>query len=175
MRRSAANRVFAWIAVLLGLACAMPAQTAQAPFSVTISIQRDSVQSGDSIWIDAVLTNVSEHDIVVHQSGPQCDYTVDVWDHEGHPVRDTDLGHRRKTRGCATERNVQRTLKPHEKLADHILISAMRDENFAFRSLYDLSMPGKYTIQIVRKIPRSYGNGVVRSNVIALTVTDKSR
>jgi hypothetical protein len=37
---------------------------------------------------------------------------------------------------------------------------------------YDLSRPGKYTIQVSRAIPQELGGGNVESNVIGFTVTE---
>lgn len=37
---------------------------------------------------------------------------------------------------------------------------------------YDMSRPGKYTIQVSRAVPKELGGGTVKSNAITVTVTE---
>jgi hypothetical protein len=53
-------------------------------------------------------------------------------------------------------------LKPHETCQDTIEVSY----------LYDVAKPGEYTVQIERDMPPELGLGVVKSNVVKITVVE---
>jgi len=41
--------------------------------------------------------------------------------------------------------------------------------------LYDFSKPGKYVVQVSRKIPKELGGGTIESNKITLTLTEDGK
>jgi hypothetical protein len=59
-------------------------------------------------------------------------------------------------------RNKLVVLKPHETCQDTIEVSY----------LYELANPGEYMVQIERDMPPELGSGVVKSNVVKITVVE---
>ena len=54
------------------------------------------------------------------------------------------------------------TLKPGESMKS----------DADLRRLFDLKRPGKYTLQVSRRVPETLGGGTIKSNVITLTVKE---
>jgi hypothetical protein len=183
-----------------------PTQDRPAPFSVTISTPKETVKSGSEVRLDAVLINTSIHKIVI--AGCGCDqdwgYSLEVRDEHGEWVSAADClactgqctdpaKPRSKTVevcptvplcSCTPEIAVHLSLQAHEALKGETLLS----------SRYDLSRPGKYTIQAKKEndpktiftVQGKYGGSqqvemddpindasraTVKSNTITLTVT----
>lgn len=65
-----------------------------------------------------------------------------------------------KRKGCFSNKTVF-TLQPGETLPKDALIS----------KFYDLSRPGKYTIQVSRTVPNELGAGTVKSLAITIRIT----
>jgi hypothetical protein len=53
-------------------------------------------------------------------------------------------------------------LQPGESLPKALLV---------LTKFYDLSGPGKYTIQVSRAVPKELGGGLIKSNAITVTIT----
>jgi len=49
--------------IMLGVAGIAYSQTSQQPFTITISTAKPEVISGDSVYLDVVMTNISDHDV----------------------------------------------------------------------------------------------------------------
>jgi hypothetical protein len=153
------------------LSCVLPTMQptqvppTQAPFSLNISAKDDTVRAGSEVRVKIVLTNTSNREIyIIHEKasdvGEQAGFTLDVRDAGGMVVPFTRYGqlffnHEAVTLGAPSPFD----LKPGKTLKDEIIVS----------KLFDLSKPGKYSIQVKRQDDSS--TAVVKSNTITVTVT----
>jgi hypothetical protein len=137
--------------------------TAHAPFSITISTESAEVKAGSGVHLKIQMTNTSDHDVNCSGSpsnGLDRAYRYDVRDEDGKPAakiarKHPEIGESFSFWPCS--------IKPGQTAsAAGGLITV----------LYDLTRPGRYTIQVSRPIsdqdPKS---GVVYSNKIIVTVT----
>ena len=133
------------------------------PFSVIIAAQWPRDKAVSDLSVNVTIANTSSKKITFIDTQPFCDYTVDVRDDAG-DVPPTDKW-RQKT-NCDTVnisgRRIIRELKPNESFSDLLIL----------KQWYEINHPGKYRVQIGRKIPDQLGKGWVKSNTITLTVTE---
>lgn len=138
------------------------AQNDLEPFSIQINTSKQTVKAGSAVSIQILMTNTGSHEVDC-TSTPKDDldraYQYDVRDSSGQTV-------------AAVERNVPeesnggwgrpRSIKPGETC-----------EAFGefISNSYDLSKPGTYSIQVSRRISSDPKDGVVKSNIITITVT----
>lgn len=74
---------------MLGVSCTAFSQTAQKPFTITISAEKNQVKAGDPVDINVVMTNTSDHEVdctAASSSGLDRNYQYDVVDEAGQPV-----------------------------------------------------------------------------------------
>jgi uncharacterized protein (DUF58 family) len=151
--------------VLFGLAAVVTGNsgTTIRPFSLTIRLLQNVAKVGSEIRVQVVLTNTSDHEIGILKSAPEADYIVEVRDTRGKMAPDTDF--RRKQKDPASVKvstaSPLYTLKPGESLRDEIQVER----------LYEMSAPGKYSIQVSRTVPEEMGSGIVKSNMANVTIT----
>lgn len=140
-------------------------------FSVEIHADKYVVAADSPVIIVATLTNMSDHEITMVQvSGLRAGYDVDVRNSQGKRPRGANelLAEQNKenkeahrpirviiNQGGARTVNV----KPGQTLRDEIQVS----------NIFDLTIPGTYTIQLTRKDSES--TAIVKSNTITVTVT----
>lgn len=167
-----------WVVTILVIACArfstcLRAQNAPktqhltASFSVTITPEKPTVKVASPVWVVATVENKSNHDIPVYRaiSGDMDQggwvYTVDVRHDKGvassetrfyRIVQDRDPDVTMKRSGGSTK------VKPGETMTDRVNVS----------KLYDLTQPGRYTIQFQRLDPET--KTFVKSNEITVTL-----
>jgi len=144
----------------------------QASEAIAISTVNTVVSAGAGINLDVARTNISDVDIIVavpadaSQRDVGFDFQIDARDGSGNAVSRTQLGQSILAKGLVphapsaglTNSGVLQVLKPNGKAHQSVAIS----------DLYDLSHPGRYTIQ-VQQIDRVSG-ALVKSNRITLTV-----
>jgi hypothetical protein len=138
------------------------------PFSLTITVADPSVKLGTQVRVTITLRNISGHDIAFDRSSvpgeAEFHYSVLLYDEDGKPMPGTKYW--RILRGMEhetyTENVVSVTIHPNEEVKD----------DFALNKLFDLSKPGKYTLQVTREIPENLGKGIVKSNLLTLVVTN---
>jgi hypothetical protein len=137
--------------------------------SLTVRAVRDVTPAGSPVLVDATLTNNSNHSISVWRE-KQGSYRVFVTDERGVRPPDRRLGYRNG--------RFDVTLVPPEKVAEVLSGSGAcvtvkpgetQTEGIEVSKLYDLSKPGKYTIQVERGDPES--TVIVKSNAITVTVS----
>jgi len=146
----------------------------QATFSLTISTPHDVVKAGSEVRVKITLTNTSNHDIGVGverqvSSYGEKHYEVEVQNEKG--VRAPLTRHGHIMRGEVPD--------PPGDLAEQLelgsdLILDVKPGDVAYdviiaNKMYDLSQPGKYSIQVHRFDPESQTE--VLSNTITVTVT----
>lgn len=154
-----ARSILAVSAVLMMWPCAV-AIAAKPQISITISTNSSTVKAGSDIYLKIEMTNNSDYDVdctrVYTDSGVDLRYHYDVKDLSGKLVskrarRHPEIGEVGSIYPC--------TLAPGKS-------TGAKDSRIS--SLFDMSKPGKYSIQVWRL---EEGNAVVRSNTIQITVT----
>jgi peptidyl-Lys metalloendopeptidase len=175
-RTERANLIELPLVFLLGVVlCLGKAQAAAqaapplAPFTLSIASVSGSIKSGDQVKINATVRNTSSKDVqlLTDTRGTEVIYRVDVKDEGAKAPPDGKLKRDLKgledpaylTPDTPTHFGVYvLTLKPGESITDPIIIS----------KLYDMTRPGKYSIQVERRDENSYI--FVKSNVITVTI-----
>jgi hypothetical protein len=166
------NMRILFVLFMLGAAGIAWSQTPQEPFSITISAEKPQVRAGDPVYIKIAMKNISDHDV---------DCTMNAVDALDRNFRYDILDENSQT--------VQKIPKKYPQIGDDINISPCiiqpGETAHAFAGLvsilYDLTRPGKYTIQVARGVwgdgnrPGTAGRGensqpVVKSNTITITV-----
>jgi hypothetical protein len=140
---------------------AAPRQSTIEPFSLTISGPA-VVRIGMPVNVKIVVANTSNHEISLLESSPECDYSTEVRS-EGGAAPETD--HKRQlvcTGATHVTRRFLKRLQPGESLVDHIVVSILND----------MARPGRYSIQVLRKVPAELGPETAKSNVINVDVSE---
>ena len=133
------------------------------PLSVVIAAEWPSEKVGSDLTVIATITNTSTKRITIIDTRRFCDYTVDVRNEAGDVP---PMNKWRKETNCegveVSGRRILRDLKPNESYSDPLIL----------KQWYEMNQPGKYQVQIGRKIPDQLGKGWVKSNMITMTVTE---
>lgn len=154
------------------VASALAQDEAKLMFAISIAPSQNATQPGTPVWdvgapvfVIVTMTNNSNRTLHLSLINPAFDYRMTVQDDAtGQPVPETEQYRKMKESQKShfqTARFIVVTLKPHEICHDTIDVSY----------LYDLSLPGEYSIQVERDKPMELGKGGVRSNVINATIT----
>lgn len=144
---------------IIGLAISISAaaQTPD-PFSLTISTPEPEIPAGSVIRLNIRVKNVSEEPIgfvTRGQSRAEQSFTINVLDDAGKPVPKTQYGNSlHPERGRA----VGGSLNPGQEGEEFTILSRV----------FDLSMPGKYLVQVERTDRRR--QTTVKSNTITIWV-----
>jgi len=132
-------------------------------FSVVIAAQWPSEKVGSDLTVIAAITNISTKRITIIDTSRFCDYTVDVRNDAGDVPPPDKWRQKINCEGVEISgRRIIRELKPNESYSDLLIL----------KQWYEINHPGKYRVQIGRKIPDQLGKGWVKSNTITLTVTE---
>ena len=141
----------------------IPVAASADPFFVVIAAKWPSGKVGSDVTVIATIRNTSTKRITIIDTDRFCDYIVEVRDSAG-DVPPPDKW-RQKT-NCEdvgiSGRRIFRELEPNESYSDLLIL----------KQWYEMNQPGKYQVQIGRKIPDQLGKGWVKSNMITLTVTE---
>jgi hypothetical protein len=171
------------VAMAIGAFGAYAVQTPRPPFTLALSATQSTIRSGAEVRVQIALTNISDHDLVVVREPRNDDadahYLLDVHGEDGKPAPESALGLalRGKDRNddelvpgkdglphgriyMRMSHNIQTTLKPGESLKEECVISRF----------YDLTLSGKYSVQLTRVVPDEPSGTVVKSNVVTLSV-----
>lgn len=141
-------------------------QNLEPSFALTISAAKGLMKAGSIVQIDVVVKNISPHDILLetNYTRPYVETTdhVNIVDENGAKASETQFG--RAALGHSpgsgvTGKDVFMRLRISKSFTYQLKIS----------ELYDLSRPGKYTIQVERLDEES--EAFVKSNTITVTVT----
>jgi hypothetical protein len=149
------------------------ATTVGLPFVLTISVEdpasqtgTDSytVKAGSEIFIKVQLKNTSKHNLSLDydadpRTGVGFSHQYEVRDSSGSPAQKRPISH--PETGSTGHGWPARILKPGE---------SMDINGDRISRLYDLSQPGKYTIQLSRIASVDAKDDVVKSNTITVTV-----
>jgi hypothetical protein len=143
------------------------ASTGTPAFSLTIQAKDHTIKTGSPVWVDVTERNNSDQILPLGRGKPLTadqggeTFTVDVWNEKGMRPDETTF-YRRKLGHLTLEERAEapvplgggevRFVKPGETTTDRIDVGR----------LYDLSRPGRYTIQV--QLP-------IQSNKITVTVS----
>jgi hypothetical protein len=153
------------------------APSAQPPLTITISFSDgDVVKTGSGILVFVTLTNHSDKTASSSQDYAGY-YTMDVKDARGISAPDSEDGRKARAHMDACRNSTKKDVCGGRKFGGIGLISQLKPgeswhEELLITKYYDMSRPGKYTIQLERKLPEELGKGTVRSNPITVTVTE---
>jgi hypothetical protein len=174
------------MAMLLGMYSMCAAQSTKPAISITINSSPTVVKTGTEVKVEITLTNVSNHQITLAKDNAQNHgesfNRIEVRDQKGNLAPDTryarflkgkvsDDDKRQDKNKAVGDHGVElvndlpldsaapHVLKPGETLKDEIVVT----------KLFDLSTPGKYTIQVDRHDDE--GKTTVKANAITVTVT----
>jgi hypothetical protein len=143
---------------------AIAAQRAKQPsFSVTIGTAQEAVKPGSTVMVQILYKNTSDHAITLPRSPSpeQGEFlnVIEMRDQMNKRAAETDYGKcLRESGGEGDMTVVVFTLQPGETLKDGVLLNKM----------YDLSRPGKYTIQVLKTDPDN--RTTAKSNKLTITV-----
>jgi len=138
-------------------------QTTNRPMSLSISASERVFKIDTKVEIKATLSNLSDNVITLNDRIRACDYPVEVRDEKGNLVTETPYKQQLRCTpsGLLEEsRNMLVTLKPQES----------REEEIVVTGLFELRLPGTYSIQVWRKASEQLG-GAIQSNVLTITMT----
>lgn len=138
-------------------------------FSVGISAAQDVVRSGSAVTVRSVVTNISNQKIWVVSLGEDVEYHV--WDSRGFPVRRANPRVERARLQLQVDKHGEHVVVPYI-MARGVWFAVQPgqtvEDDLVISEFYELTRPGKYTIQALRPDPQSHA--VVKSNTITLTV-----
>ena len=144
---------------------------ARPAFVLQISPTQNATQPGVTTWKsgtpgDIVLTmrNNSKHVLHFSLTNSAFNSRVKMLNSQGKPAPETDNFQKLRERfksGFFSTRTFLVVLKPHQTYQETIELSY----------LYSLTA-GEYTVQIERDMPSELGRGVVKSNIVKLTIAD---
>lgn len=134
-----------------------------APISMTITSLPDKIDPNDDFFIDIKLENIGKKPLPLGRYRTLIcnisDYEVHVKDDSGKILTHrTDLRHPDQL-GSFIE-TAFLTLQPHDFFVDRLVLD----------DLFDLSKPGRYTVEIDRKLPPEWGGWELHSNQITITI-----
>lgn len=151
------------LALVAGQSSAGQGGSPKPPDTLVITVNEPTFKAGSMVAITVHFTNMSKQPMDASgtfsdETGLDSNFLFDVRDPKGHLAAKRAYLHPELWSGHAI---LDRVVKPDETLSEEQDISR----------LYDMTKPGKYVIQASRAIPKEMGGGVVRSNVVTVTVT----
>ena len=164
-------RVLAVLFLLL-VSASVAQNSTKAPVSITLSSPHSEYVVGQPIEIDIVLENISNNEISVAKSNArgkaELSYEIDVLDGTGRRapylrwgkiLHGQDPGDGRF--GVVSDSQQTHQLQPKATLSDSAVLN----------TIYDLSSPGQYVIQVTKKLfPGTEPSQPVSSNAIKITI-----
>jgi hypothetical protein len=146
-------------------------QATQPVISLTLSSAQNSVKAGSPILVKVVMTNISGHGIGITEETHGRDYHIEVRDEKGKLPPDTKLG----SVWNGNHPVVHPELLSPSDLSGNLISGTMpagekQNTGLDVSRFYDMSQPGKYSIQVQRADPEN-PSIVVKSNTITVTVT----
>ena len=163
--------IFAILIIILGFISAPLRANAESAFVLQIAAAQNAIFPGSATFrigapIFLVITMKSNSQRVLNfaLTNPAFNYRARVLDSTGKLVPKSDNLRRVKEElksGQPIEsRNVLVTLKPQQTCQD----------TFELSYWYELVHPGGYTVQLEREMPPEVGSGIVKSNVLSISL-----
>jgi hypothetical protein len=164
--KQSAQCVLAMAVLCVSLAATVGAQSGVeskkiGAISLSLRALQTDIAAGSPVDVVVRFANNSDREISdsgVYNRGVDAAYTYDIRKADGtrlNPMREPETAGR-----PVLLSGVSRTVKPGKSVEDKSEISAV----------YDLSEPGKYTIQVSYFFPKELGGGLAKSNIVTVTV-----
>ena len=148
-------------ALFTNIAVNASCQQSTQPFSLYIEPVQTSYTAGDWVFIKVTMTNTSNHVIdcrSVFTAGTDLDFQ--------YRVRDVEQRSKRKP-------EIHPETSPGSLQLCALAPSNSKTEQTAVSWMHDFSKPGQYLVQLSRGISDNDKDGVIKSNIITITVTPK--
>lgn len=150
-----------------GVAQSVTAKQVKQPFSITISVETTTVKAGSGLTIMVHMTNTSDHDI--NASSVYIDGVAGIDGSYDEEVRDS------KGRLAKSEKSVAQNADPTAPLSLSVRLHTLKPGESTgsvtgVSPEYDISKPGEYLIQLSGAFSDNPKDGVVKSNVLKITV-----
>jgi hypothetical protein len=141
-------------------------QSNNPPFKIAVTADSPTVVAESEVWIKVSLTNTSNHDLDDsggYFSGIDLDpnFRFEVRDERGKLVPKRTYPHEELRTGYP----VNRSILPGQTFTQEQRVSA----------LCDMRKPGKYTIQVYRRVSYNPKDGEIKSNLVTVTVTPNGK
>lgn len=151
-------------AIVATPACIAAVDDNKQPFTIVISARQETVKVGEEARVHVVLTNTSKQELFLRVSvgntTAEQHYTVIAVEKSGKEVPETEYGRHARLRQLIGSDSAT-LLKPGEK----------REEDIVLTSVFDLSSPGEYEIQISRPASEEPDEmKIIKSNKITILV-----
>jgi hypothetical protein len=152
------------------------AACAQPPLTITISFSDgDVVKTGSGILVSVTLTNHSGKTLSASLMDYDYDYTIDVRDAQGNSAPESEEVRKARAELDACRKSGHSSCG--RRIMLHGVINQIRpgerwEERLLITKYFDMSRPGRYTIQLERTLPEQLGKGTVKPNPITVTVTE---
>ena len=141
------------------MAASASGQTVKPPYSITISASEPTVVAGSDVYIRIKLTNISDK-VVDCSDGYEGDsnvsYQYDVRDENGRSIRKPDI---------------HPELMPGDLKMCSFGPGKTHESSVLVSWLYDFGKPGKFTVQVSRRVSNDRKDDV-KSNVITIAVVE---
>jgi hypothetical protein len=147
--------------IILPLCAVSRVHSTTAPFTLTLEAEENAVKAGSEVKVDITLRNSSNRAMYISYGSSELDYAFEVRDSQNRIPPETEFARKSKGRAYVSSDTVF-NLQPGESLPKALVV---------LTKFYDLSRPGKYTIQVSRAVPKEAGGGTIKSNPITITVT----
>jgi hypothetical protein len=163
------------VLVLLAARAIAVTQTVRRSFSLSIALQYDTVKVGEPVVIQIEEKNISNHDIYSlivgggDEHGEYAGFPPIVRDAKGKEPPLTKWGRVVFGRQTAADNDVSLELSP--VVRGHLHPGEIFKSKITLTGMYDLSVPGKYTVQV--RHGDDENNDEVKSNVLTFTVLPK--
>ena len=153
--------------------------------SMSIEPVQAVVSAGSPVELRVTLANTSDHDIVIEEDmnsvAVWMAYRVEVRYENGSMAPHTELGRRQyQGRGTGAVHRFEDDVTPDAAMMRFTVIGVPMKAGESVPGLlnvsrlYDLSKPGKYTIQVSRGAEEGV-NATVKSNTVTVTVTPAAK
>jgi len=163
------------VLVLLAARAIAVTQTVRRSFSLNIALQHDTVKVGEPVVIQIEKKNISNHDIGSwsvgggDEHGEYAGFPPIVRDAKGKEPPLTKWG--RVVFGRQTAADNGASLDLNAVVRGHLHPGEISKSKITLTGMYDLSVPGKYTVQV--RHGDDENNDEVKSNVLTFTVLPK--
>lgn len=131
------------------------------PFTLILEAEENPVKAGSEVKVEITLCNSSNRAMHMSYGLSELDYAFEVRDSQDRIPPETEFARKSKGRGYFS--------------SDHLfylqLGESLPKAPLVVSKFYDLSRPGKYTIQVSRAVPKELGGGTIKSKAITITIT----
>lgn len=141
----------------------------RADYSLTISTGRTEFHPGEQVNVRVTLKNISERPLLAAKLTPpgaaDLHYKTYVYDESGSLASETKYG--KMLRTDKGENGKETVIVENGGMLRYLKAGESAEEDMTLNKLFDLSKPGKYTVQVQG---RGDTEGLAKSNVITIVI-----